>query len=547
MVRHVLNGASLLLLLAALVCLASGCGDNESAGQTPADTAAADTAADAVADTPAPDLPVTPDQTVTQDATPEVTPDVAADTAVTDVPVDSPPDIVADTNPVTDATDAIDVVTVCGAIGDPITGHAPFYNESDTSPSVHSFAGACIEGEAAEHLYHIDLSGAGGNSDLAAFADCQVSFDCALYLFGGPANACDITAGDVSAGDTICVDANGGVTHSWERLEAHDLAPGHYWLAVDGEDGSDGSYDLWIKVSDHTDSDCRLHHEADITADFTIEDQNNGTGFDGLRLPCDGGETDGSPEHIYPIELADAGSITFDLTCSSITDAYDCVVGVGWGIDGCDLEQEDMDLQFLGCFDGTTVLGDEEGCLNADGGRYYLIVDGQDGAMGGYDLEIDIGTTITDEPCLLENLPETSCDLRVNGDVITDDIIIVDTTADDANAWVLPLVHGCTGNDQGDPTPDAVWEISVADDDTPVEFSIDSPVGNDCALVLVTADPSGPCELTQADLDTPVYCEDTTLDESFTEILAAGSYYIIVTSEDAGAELEYELEIDFNP
>lgn len=545
MVRHVLRSALPVLVWAAVVFLASSCANENPGSQTTPDTAAADTAADTTpTDTPPPDLPGTPDQAaeVTVDLSPEVTPDLVPDGPAPDLVVDSPPDTVVDTNPVTDATDAIDVVTVCGAIGDPITNHTPFFNESDTGPSAHSYTGPCITGDAPEHLYHIDLSGAGGNSDLVAYADCSaIGFNCALYLFSGPADACNITAGDVSGGDTICVDETSAIGSSWERLEASDLAPGHYWLAVDGEDGSDGRYDLWIKVSDTTDDDCRLHHEADITADFTIEDQNSGTGFDRLRFHCDGGETEGSPEHVYPIDLSDAGSITFDLTCSSISDAYDCVVGFAWALadSGCGLEQEDMADQFIGCMDGTTFLGDEEGCLNAAGGRYYLFVDGHDGAMGGYDLEIELGETITDEPCLLENTPAT-CNLRVNDVPITDDIIIVDSTADDADEWFLPNLYECDDPDQGTGTGDAVWELEI-DSPTEVEFSVDC--AGDCALVLIDADPSGVCNLT--DLTGADWCEDGVLDESFTRTLAAGNHYIIVTSEDTDAVLEYELEIDF--
>lgn len=557
-------------VLAAIGILVGACGDEPPADS---DAAAAADAGDAEQDAEGDaltDPPTDPSVDAARDVAVDRPVDQARDTAPDRADSgEEPPADAADTgeDPATDAADATDAIDVgdtsadtssdadaadaadvpggeCGVVA-VIDDHTPYYREGDTDSAEHVWTPPCSSGDAPEDLYHIDLSGAAGDSDVVVYADCQAGgFDCALYLFGGPADACDIEASDVSDVGTVCVDET-GIATAYERLEALDLAPGHYYLAVDGSDGSEGGYNLWVKVYD-AGEDCSLYHEEDIDADFSNEVQNNATGFERLRLWCDGGEVEGSPEHIYPIEMAGAGSITFDLTCASIADNYDCAVGFAWGTGACDLTQADMDLQFFGCFDDTSTLsGDESGCVNVVGGRYFLIVDGVDGAMGEYDLEIDLGATITDEPCALET-SGTTCGLREVFDPIAGDIVISDSNVDDGDRWVLPDVSGdCSGNDQGTGTGDAVWEFDVASNGTEINFAIDCD--GDCALVVVDADPSGVCELTQAELNSPVHCEDTFLDEDFNLTLDAGSYYVIVTSEDADAELSYELTIDYNP
>ena len=526
----VVRNALSIVCVTCFIISSAGCGDTPAISPSDGSTAT-DLADETVDDVAADSLADVDDGGANDPAADESAPDTREDTAELDAASDR---IEGDPDP--GSCEPLAVVSESTWIDSESTA-------ADTSGN--RFSPPCAPGAAREQLVEIDLTAAVGNSDVVVFADCaSLGIDCALYLFPGPVDACELTQTHVDHSDTICVN-EAGLGTSDERLAAGDLAPGRYYLAVDGVDGTGGFFSLWIWIDAHDDALCRLRDATPLTGDSELPERNTNTGRDDFQTVCDGGN--GSPEHIYTFE-AEPGSVLIDAQCASVADQYGCVIGLAVSEGGCDLSPENVDDRLFGCIEPSSMGAIEGGCANVSGGTYLVLVDGEDGGAGQYSFGLTLGETITDEACALETRLVAPCDRRINPAPITGDIIIAGSTNGTSDPIMLPTVDNCAGGVAG--AGDVFYQLEVAES-TEVRFSLTCPEGIfpwDCALAVVEGqDGWDVCDLTQGAVDGAWACEDTFGGELRDLTVAPGDHFLVVTSEDADTEGEFTLDIDFAP
>jgi hypothetical protein len=117
--------------------------------------------------------------------------------------------------------------------------------EGDTSQGSNALAASCGGGDSPEAIWLLDWPSAGD----VTLTTAGSAFDTVLYVLSGCSAGTGSGLGSgVGVGDEIaCNDDSGSGVASGSTIALSALAPGRYWVVVDGFGGASGTYKLTLE------------------------------------------------------------------------------------------------------------------------------------------------------------------------------------------------------------------------------------------------------------------------------------------------------------
>lgn len=162
---------------------------------------------------------------------------------------------------------------------------------ADSSLGSHEFAPSCVRGSAPACVFSLDVA---ERSELRVSLESS-NFDGALALYG---------AGEPPR-ELRCVDdaPSGDVHHARFELA---VAPGRYWVVVDGTNGEAGEFELFSELEPLPSVSAACARPRELASASSTRDSTRG-GINLFSATCGGGAQ--GPEHVYELTLERPGRI----------------------------------------------------------------------------------------------------------------------------------------------------------------------------------------------------------------------------------------------